>query len=393
MIGLIIRILFLFMFVHIFPEFDVILKVFMLLSLYLSPFLLPINEAGLNYFFSTCIFITVTRLLKLTLGYQVNDPVYQIYREKLAEDVALPKSKVLTHLKLRDYTKLSSWKTFLDDIKNAQCLLSTHFLLPWRPSLTQLISHLIISNIKVSFFYVITQYCLKSRNILLKHIVARYTFSCVVLYILQFAADVVALLGYLYSKILIDYYKKKLLALNWKELKPKQHDALFMILYWQDMNCLDVFGTNTLTKPKSLRDFWGKNWHQAFRSAFIFTPKNWSKHRVKQYISFICAFFVSGIFHEYEACAGASLNAFKGCDGRSFTFFMIQCLLVIIEVTFTKNKLKYDSSSEQTRSLWSVLTFISLIVTLPYFMDPLIESHVFLGIGQLPGIHLFLDKI
>eukprot|EP00835_Amoeboradix_gromovi_P001726 NODE_85_length_22318_cov_0.288492.p4 type:complete len:392 gc:universal NODE_85_length_22318_cov_0.288492:2970-1795(-) len=391
MIGLIVRVLFLFMFVNVFHEFDAILKVFMLMSLYLAPFLLPINEAGLNYFFSTCIFITVTRLLKLTIGYQVNDPALQIYRNGLPTTILMPKSKVFSHLKLRDYTKLANWERFCADIRSSPCLLSHHFVLPWRPNFWLLLWQLIKTNVKVSFFFLTTSYCLKSRNIILRHIIGRYTFACTVLYILQFAADIIAVAGFVYSKILVDYYKKKLLGLNWNELRSKQHDAMFLILYWQDMNCLDLFGSNTLTRPKSLRDFWGKNWHQAFRTAFVFTPKSWSHHRIKQYASFIFAFFMSGIFHEYEACAGAALNAFKGCDGRSFMFFMIQCTLVILEVSFVKNKLKYDTSSEQTQLLWSISTFISLIGTIPYFMDPLIESHVFLGIANLPGFHLIIN--
>ena len=363
---------------------------FMLMSLYLAPFLLPVNEAGLNYFFSTCTFITVTRLIKYTIGYEINDPVLQIYRQGLPDTIAMPKSTVFTHLKLRDYSKLGEWKKFCDEMKTSPCLLSHHFALHWRPTVGKLVWQLLKTNLKVSLFYMATSYCLKSKNIILKHLVARYAFAGIVLFILQFAADVIALSGFIYSKILVDYYKKKLLGLNWQEMKSKQHDAMFMILYWQDMNCLELFGANVLKKPKSLRDFWGKAWHQAFRSVFVFTPKSWSRHRIKQYISFVGAFFVSGVFHEYEACAGASLNAFKGCDGRSFMFFMIQCVLIIVETTFVKNKLKYETSSEQTQLLWSMTTFVCLISTVPYFMDPLVESHVLLGIGQLPGVHLLV---
>ena len=362
----------------------------MLLSLYLAPFLIPINEAGFNYFFSTCVFITVTRLLKLSFGYQIIDPILQMYREGLESTVVMPRSKVFSHLNIRNYTKLGEWKKFIEDLKKSQCLLSHHFVLPWRPSISQLIFQMIKTNIKVSLFYLATLYALKSKNILIKHIIGRYSFACVVVAILQFAADILALAGFIYSKILIDYYKRKLLGLNWKELKSKQHDALFLILFWQDMGQMDIFGSHLLIKPKSLRHFWGKNWHQAFRSAFVLTPKSWSQHKLKQYFSFIGAFFVSGIFHEYEVCAGSSLNAYKGCDGRSFSFFIFQCIMVIFEVTFTKNKLKYDASSEQTQLLWSISTLICLLSTLPYFMDPLIESHVFSGIGQLPGIHLFV---
>ena len=89
--------------------------------------------------------------------------------------------------------------------------------------------------------------------------------------------------------------------------------------------------------------------------------------------------------------AGSALNAFKGCDGRSFLFFMIQCVMLIVEVAFAKNKLKYDTSSEQTQMLWSMLTTGCLFMSMPYFMNPLIESHVFAGIGKLPGLHLFLQ--
>lgn len=146
-----------------------------------------------------------------------------------------------------------------------------------------------------------------------------------------------------------------------------------------------------LWMASSVHDMWSRRWHQIFRSAFrdiAYLPVRRlfpSKPMLGQALGVLSVFTLSGLMHDYILLCMVGYQQYvtiPGLMGMQLTFFLLQGMGTVIS--------NYHSIPKIPHILARLLTFLFLLYTAPFFIEPYIRIRLNL-IARVPGYPQTLD--
>ncbi|KAI7876456.1 hypothetical protein K492DRAFT_239745 [Lichtheimia hyalospora FSU 10163] len=141
----------------------------------------------------------------------------------------------------------------------------------------------------------------------------------------------------------------------------------------------------------SVHDMWSRRWHQIFRSAFrdiAYLPIRRlfpSKPLLGRALGVMSVFALSGLMHDYILLCMVGYQQYvtdPGLMGIQSTFFLLQGMGTVIS--------NYHSIPKIPRSIARLLTFLFLLYSAPFFMEPYIRIKLNL-LARVPGYPQTLD--